>query len=101
MGYVGEVHNVALVTDSRLITLNFWRTGKEEAGVRLTLIRIVLALTTVQLLNFYVNQFSAIGNALAQFGLLVLLLTYRQWYLDSDSVSVTQVDEHLLGHDTS
>jgi hypothetical protein len=84
-----------------MIALNFWRTGKEEAGVRLTLIRIVLALTTVQLLNFYVNQFSAISNALAQFGLLVLLLTYRQWYLDSDSISVIQVDEHLLGHDTS
>ena len=82
-----------------LIALNFWRTGKEEAGVRLTLIRIVLALTTVQLLNFYVNQFSAMSSALAQFGLLVLLLTYRQWYLDSDSMRVTQVDNHLLGHD--
>jgi lysylphosphatidylglycerol synthetase-like protein (DUF2156 family) len=82
-----------------MIALYLWRTGKEEVGVRITLIRIVLALTTVQLLTFYVKQFSAISNALAQLVLLVLLLTYRRWYLDSNSMPVTQVDDNALGHD--
>lgn len=81
---------VALILQAALALLAMtalyvWRTGKEDAGVRITLVRIVLALTTVQLLTFYVKQFSAISNALAQFVLLVLLLTYRQWYLDDNS----------------
>jgi phosphatidylserine synthase len=81
---------VALILQAALALLAMtalyvWRTGKEDAGVRITLVRIVLALTTVQLLTFYVKQFSAISSALAQFILLVLLLTYRRWYLDDNS----------------
>jgi hypothetical protein len=51
------------------------------------------------MLNFYVNQFSAMSNALAQFFILAILLTYRRWYLGSSSLPAVQVDDRLLGRE--
>ncbi len=81
-----------------MIALYLWLTRKEDAGIRITIIRIVLSLTTVQMLNFYVNQFSAMSNVLAQFFFLAVLLNYRRWYLGSNSLPIVQVDDELLGH---
>lgn len=57
-----------------------WR-GREEAGIRTALFGLTLSLTTVVLLTFYLNQFSAIATALIQFALFFLMASYRQWYL--------------------
>jgi hypothetical protein len=38
----------------------------------------------VQLLTFYLDQFTAVLPTLFQFGVLVISLQYRQWYLASN-----------------
>jgi hypothetical protein len=60
--------------------VDFWR-KRELAGVDMAIFAALLSLTAVQLLSFYLNQFGAIAGALAAFGLLLLLLAYRAWYV--------------------
>ncbi len=63
----------------------FFMRGKDQRGVVFALIAIVLALTAVQLITFYLDQFTAILPTLFQFGLLLLVLAYQRWYLDQKS----------------
>ncbi len=65
-----------LITAAILLSL-----GRERTGVDLAVLSLTLLLTTVDLLVFYFDQFSAVAAALAQYALLAQLLTYRQWYL--------------------
>ena len=53
----------------------------EDAGSRLAVIALAFSLTTVTLLNFYLNQFSAVALALAQLGILMSVVLYRRWYI--------------------
>ena len=55
--------------------------GKSVLGVRLAVISLVMTLTTVDLLVYYLDQFSATLSVLAQFGLLLLVLLYREIHL--------------------
>jgi hypothetical protein len=55
--------------------------GHRMLGVRLAVISLVMSLTTVDLLIFYLDQFSATLTVLAQFGLLLLTLLYRRLHL--------------------
>jgi hypothetical protein len=55
--------------------------GRQVLGVRLAILSLVMMLTTVDLLVFYLDQFSATLAVLAQFSLLLLLLFYRDLYL--------------------
>jgi hypothetical protein len=55
--------------------------GRQVLGVRLAIISLVMLLTTVDLLVFYIDQFSATMTVLGQFGLLILILLYRNLYL--------------------
>jgi len=57
-----------------------WR-GQVAAGVRAAIFGMVLSLTTVVLLTFYLDQFGALATALFQFALLLFFGAYRQWYL--------------------
>ena len=50
--------------------------GETFAGVGL-----LIALTTVNLLLFYFNQFAAVSTTILEFMLLIALLRYRQIYL--------------------
>ena len=43
---------------------------------------LLISLCGVVLLSFYLDQFSAVATALVQFGVLLLVLAYRHWYLD-------------------
>jgi hypothetical protein len=54
---------------------------REHLGVDLGIISLVLALTAVNLITFYLDQFKAISNSLIQFGMLWLVLRYKRWYL--------------------
>jgi hypothetical protein len=56
---------------------------RERLGVALGIISLVLSLTAVNLITFYLDQFKAISNSLLQFGILWLMLRYKLWYLPS------------------
>lgn len=63
-----------------------WR-GEVAAGVKAAIFGMVLSLTTVVLLTFYLDQFGAIATALFQFALLLFFGSYRQWYLARPSTT--------------
>lgn len=54
---------------------------REHLGVELGIISLVLSLTAVNLVTFYLDQFKAISNSLFEFGMLWLMLSYKRWYL--------------------
>ncbi|MCC6271314.1 MAG: hypothetical protein IT190_08560 [Microbacteriaceae bacterium] len=68
--------------------LLLWR-GQVAAGVNAAIFGMVLSLTTVVLLTFYLDQFGAIATALFQFALLLFFGAYRQWYLGDSSAPVS------------
>jgi hypothetical protein len=55
--------------------------GKERQGARAALVALLISLTGVVLLSFYLDQFSATATALIQFGVLLVVQAYRRWYL--------------------
>ncbi len=55
--------------------------GKDDRGVGLSYLSLLLNLTTVNLLVFFFDQFSTILIAAVQFSLLMLILYYRRRYL--------------------
>lgn len=55
--------------------------GRSRLGSEISFLGLLIALTTVNLLLFYFNQFAAVGTTLWQFTLLVALLRYRVKYL--------------------
>jgi hypothetical protein len=58
--------------------------GEERRGLSFTLVSILLSLTALQLLTFYLEQFTAVIPTLFQLGFLLVSLRYRRWYLSSD-----------------
>lgn len=54
---------------------------REKLGLQIGITTLVMLLTTVNLLVFYFDQFSAVVAALAQYALLALMEIYRRWYL--------------------
>jgi hypothetical protein len=61
-----------------------WR-GRDTTGMDLAIFAALLSLTAVELLSFYLDQFGALAGALAAFGMLLVLLAYRAWYLQTDN----------------
>lgn len=55
--------------------------GHVDLGTRLGIFALVLSLTTVNLLNFYLDQFRAVITALVEFTGLLIVLSYRHWRL--------------------
>ena len=55
--------------------------GQERKGMIMAVVSVVLSLTAVQLITFYLDQFTAILPTLYQFGFLLVILAYRSWYL--------------------
>lgn len=58
-----------------------WLIGKEEPGLTLGMAGFLFSLVALQLLYFYISQFSALTATLIQFLFLQILLAYRRWYL--------------------
>jgi hypothetical protein len=59
---------------------------RERLGIELAIISLVLSLTAVNLITFYLDQFKAISNSLFQFAMLWLVLRYQRWYLPTPHV---------------
>jgi hypothetical protein len=53
----------------------------ERRGLVFALVAVILSLTALQLITFYLDQFTAILPALFQLGFLLLILAYRRWYI--------------------
>jgi hypothetical protein len=64
-----------------LLAFVFILRGKEKRGVVLAVVSVVLSLTAVQLITFYLNQFAAILPTLFQFAFLLVILSYQRWYI--------------------
>lgn len=79
---VGLEAAVGLVAFAALVYLVLHR---DDLGTRLGVFALVSSLTTVNLVNFYLDQFSAVATALLQFGALLIILSYRHWHLRSRS----------------
>ncbi len=62
---------------------------KERAGMGWALIQVILSLTVLQMVTFYLNQFTAVIPTILQFLMLTLILTYQRWYLDADEIAET------------
>jgi hypothetical protein len=58
-----------------------WLARREELGLRFGVSGFLVSLVALQLLYFYLSQFSAITATLLQMGFLWILLAYRRWYL--------------------
>ena len=61
------------------------RQGREDAGLVMALFASLLSITTLNMLTFYLDQFQALSSIFATFGLFLLLITYRAWYLQTDN----------------
>jgi hypothetical protein len=77
---------VAAFLDSILGTLIFvgtvlFKIGRERTGTTIAFLCLVAYLTTVNLLGFYFDQFSAVLTTLLQVVLLIALIRYRRRYL--------------------
>jgi hypothetical protein len=54
---------------------------REKLGMTLALVEGILALTVLQILTFYMDQFTAVLPTLFQFLVLILVVSYQRWYL--------------------
>lgn len=69
---------IGLITFVGGVFINF---KNEQRGIYLSTIGLLLQLTAVDLLVFYLDQFSAAFSAIFQLGLLLLIINYRRRYL--------------------
>lgn len=58
----------------------FWLIQKEELGLKFGVSGFLISLVALQLLYFYISQFSAITATLLQLAILQVLFAYRRWY---------------------
>ena len=58
----------------------FLLTQHEVRGIQTAVFSLVLSLTTVVLLTFYLDQFGALAGAIIQFVMLLCVFAYRRWY---------------------
>ena len=65
-----------------IVSAIFMLFGQVQRGLSYSYYSLILALTTVNLLVFYFNQFSTIIPALVQFTLLLLVIYYRRHFLN-------------------
>jgi hypothetical protein len=70
-----------------LIAAGLLIANKDRIGVTFSYWSLLLSLTTVDLLVFYFDQFSAIITASIQFTLLVLTIYYRQKFLQEGQLA--------------
>jgi hypothetical protein len=62
-----------------------WFTKREEWGLKFGISGFLLSLVALQLLYFYLSQFSAITATLILYAFLQVLLAYRRWYIEEAS----------------
>jgi hypothetical protein len=67
-----------------LIAIYSFAKSRELQGTQAALLALLISLTGVLLLSFYLDQFSATTTALIQSGALLLVVAYRRWYLEAE-----------------
>jgi hypothetical protein len=84
-GVTGQMVRLALnflVGATSLVAMGLLLRGKERAGMAWALVQEILSLTALQMVTFYLTQFTAVLPTIFQFLMLALILTYQRWYLD-------------------
>ncbi len=85
-GVNGQILRVGvniLVGVTSLVAMVLLLRGKERAGMGWALVQEILSLTALQLVTFYLTQFTAIFPTIFQFLMLALILSYQAWYLNA------------------
>ena len=59
---------------------------RDDFGTRIGVIALIAALTLVNLLSFYINQFAAVGAALISLAILIMVLRYRDRFLSAPPI---------------
>ena len=70
-----------------LVAIYYFARGREPWGAYAAILALLISLTGVLLLSFYLDQFSATITALLQFGVLLLVIAYQRWYLGARQAS--------------
>jgi hypothetical protein len=65
----------------------YFAKDRELEGTYAAQLALLISLTGVLLLSFYLDQFSATITALIQSGALLVVVAYRRWYLESEQVA--------------
>jgi hypothetical protein len=84
---LGLEAGVGFVAFAALVSLALRR---DDRGTWFGAFAFVASLTTVNLLDFYLDQFGAVLTAVLQFGALMILLSYRHWYLRARSTGMVR-----------
>ncbi|MBE0697105.1 MAG: hypothetical protein IH586_09290, partial [Anaerolineaceae bacterium] len=71
--------------------------GQERRGIRLATMTLVIWLTVINLLVFYLDQFSAVITAMFQFVILLALTYYQRKYLQTSppQISIPSTYENI------
>jgi hypothetical protein len=64
-----------------LVAFASWIRQNEERGIRVGTLGFLVSLVALQLSYFYLSQFSAITATLIQVVFLIILQSYRRWYI--------------------
>jgi hypothetical protein len=71
-----------LVSGLIIAAMITWVRGNEERGLAFAISGFLISLVALQLLYFYLSQFSAISTTLLQLVFLQILVAYRRWYFE-------------------
>lgn len=71
----------SIVGFSMAVAAFLWFTRKEALALKFGVSGFLVSLVALQLLYFYISQFSAITATLLQLAILQVFFTYRRWYL--------------------
>jgi len=63
-----------------LVAIYFWLGKREELGLRFGVSAFLTSLVGLQLLYFYISQFSAVTATILQLAILQIIFAYRRWY---------------------
>jgi hypothetical protein len=78
-----------LIGGLMIFALFTWLSKNEERGLNFAAGGFLLSLVALQILYFYLSQFSAITATLLQLAFLQILLAYRRWYLHNNRSPTT------------
>ena len=74
-----------LVSALALFATFSWLRRNEERGLKAAIFTMVISLVVLQPLLFYMQQFAALSGTVMQSVYLLVLLSYRRWYMEPES----------------
>jgi hypothetical protein len=82
-----------------LLSASLILSKKEYEGIHIGVIALLMSLTGLLLLSFYLDQFGALSMAFTQFPFLLLVLAYRRWYLSNGRGNIKVLQDTGTGGD--